>query len=502
MTHFLGIDLGSSFVKASIIEADLGTVVGFGSSPETEMPLANPQPNWAEQDPEVWWTNTVHAVRSALAKRPDVANSISAIGISYQMHGLVVVDKNQQVLRPSIIWCDSRAVQIGEAAYRQLGESYCLEKLLNSPGNFTASKLKWVMDNEPKVYEKIYKVMLPGDYLAMRLTGEIVTTASGLSEGIMWDYSQQALPDRLFEHFKLDRTHIANVVPTFSVQGKLASKAATALGLREGILITYRAGDQPNNAFALNALQPGEMAATAGTSGVIYAVTDKTLTDKEGRVNTFVHVNHTKTTPRYGVLMCVNGAGAMYSRLRRELSSSKGELISYDQMNKLASEASVGSDGLAFLPFGNGAERILKNKAPGASMHRPHLKEYPPSHLCRARQEGIAFALGYGFEILNEMNIRSSVIRAGHANMFLSPVFCETFAMVTGVPLELYDTDGSQGAARGAGVGVGHYTTPADALVNLKQVKTCEPGQTNQNSCLTAFIAWKAILKQALLHAR
>ncbi len=489
----LGIDLGSSFVKASIIDGETGRLVGFGSSPSIEMTIARPKENWAEQDPELWWSNAVGAIHAAIAKKPAVANSIGAIGISYQMHGLVVVDKNQAVLRPSIIWCDSRAVQIGEDTFQALGPNYCNGNLLNSPGNFTASKLKWVKDNEPRVYERIYKAMLPGDYLAMRLTGEIATTDSGLSEGIMWDYQKQSLADRLFEHLKLDRSHIANVVPTFSLQGNLTDKAATELGLRKGIPIGYRAGDQPNNAFALNALQPWEMAATAGTSGVIYAVTDKPVADREGRVNTFLHVNNTKETPRLGVLMCVNGAGAMYSRLRRTMSSLKGELISYEHLNALAAQAPVGSDGLYFIPFGNGAERILKNKEPGASMHGLDHDRHHESHRCRATQEGIAFALAYGLELLRGMNMESKVIRAGHANLFLSEVFCETFANVSGVTLELYNTDGSQGAARGAGGGVGYYKTPREAVGSLTLIKAYGPGR-DRSMCLEAFGTWKAIL--------
>lgn len=494
--HFLGIDLGSSYVKASIIEADSGKVVGFGSSPETEMPIISPKAGWAEQDPELWWGNAVRAVRAAIAKRPDSAKSIAAIGISYQMHGLVVVDKNQQVLRPSIIWCDSRAVQIGEDVYQQLGEKYCMERLLNAPGNFTASKLKWVKEYEPHIYSKIHKVMLPGDYLAMRLTGEIATTASGLSEGIMWDYRQQTLADGFLDPCGLDKSMVANVVPTFSNQGSLTAAAAEELGLKKGIPIAYRAGDQPNNAFSLNVLNPGELAATAGTSGVIYGVTGTSIADPLSRVNTFVHVNHLPADPRYGVLMCVNGTGSMNSWLRNTVSVNSST-IPYDQLDALAATAPIGSDGLYVLPFGNGAERILGNKEIGASIHGLNLNRHTLAHVCRATQEGIAFALGYGFEMLTTMNIRSSVIRAGHANMFLSPTFCDTFAAVTGVTLELYKTDGSQGAARGAGIGIDFYKTPSESLKNLTRVKTYEPGIAHDRHRI-AFAAWKSILSKQI----
>jgi xylulokinase len=495
--YLLGVDLGSSAIKASIIEAESGRVAGLASSPSTEMAINSPKHDWAEQDPELWWDNTIQAVKTAIERASIDPDAIAGIGISYQMHGLVLVDKNHQVLRPSIIWCDSRAVQLGEEAYNQLGELYCMERLMNSPGNFTASKLKWVKDNEPEVYARIHKVMLPGDYLAMRLTGEISTTVSGLSEGIMWDYQKESLPERLFNYYGLDQNHVAQVVPTFSIQGQLTSEVAKAMGLKAGIPVAYRAGDQPNNAFSLNALHPGEVAATAGTSGVIYGIVNTPTADTQARVNTFVHVNHDKENPRFGVLLCVNGTGIMNSWLRNTLFS-MNHPVEYNQLNDLAAQAPVGSDKLYILPFGNGAERMLRSREVGASFHGLNLNRHKAPHVCRATQEGVVFALGYGFDILNELNIKSTVIRAGHANMFLSKVFCETFANVTGARLELYNTDGAQGAARGAGVGMGYYKSPDEAFKNLTRISTYEPDPVHQEKYLSAFAEWKSILNTQL----
>jgi xylulokinase len=496
--YLLGIDLGSSAVKASLVDADTGKVAAFAASPTTEMKIDSPMHNWAEQNPEIWWENSIKAIQSALKESNVNPNQIAGIGIAYQMHGLVVVDKNQKVLRPAIIWCDSRAVEIGEGAYNQLGELYCMERLMNSPGNFTASKLKWVKDHEPEVYEKIHKVMLPGDYLAMRLTGEITTTVSGLSEGIMWDYQKETIPERLFNYYGLDTGHVADIHPTFSVQGKLTAEAAVVLGLKAGTPIAYRAGDQPNNAFALNALHPGEIAATAGTSGVIYGIVDKPTADNLARVNTFVHVNHANSKPRYGVLLCVNGTGIMNSWLRNTLLSMNHSSINYNQLNELAAQAPVGSDNLVVLPFGNGAERMLQSKDVGASIHGLNLNRHTAAHLSRATQEGVVFALGYGFDILNELNIKSTIIRAGYANMFLSPVFCETFANATGAVLELYNTDGSQGAARGAGVGISYYSSPDEAFSNLICIKKYEPDSADRNRYLEAFGRWKEKLNNQI----
>jgi xylulokinase len=493
----LGIDLGSSSVKVSFIDADTGITLAHASAPQTEMEIMSPEPGFAEQHPDEWWKHAVTAVREAISKGNIRIDEVMGIGIAYQMHGLVVVDKEQNVLRPSIIWCDSRAVSIGERAAEHLGHRYCLDHFLNSPGNFTASKLTWVKENEPQVFDRIDKVMLPGDYLAMRLTGEVVTTISGLSEGIFWDFQNQSIADSLLKEYGIPKEMLATAVPAFAVQGTLTVKAADELGLHAGTPVAYRAGDQPNNAFSLKALHPGEVAATAGTSGVIYAITDKPAADLQSRVNTFVHVNNTPMLERNGVLLCVNGTGIMNSWLRK-IVSSYGNMISYAELNELASQISPGADGLIVLPFGNGAERMLNNKNIGANIHGLDLNRHTSAHLSRAVQEGIVYALGYGFGIMNDMGIRPTVIRAGHANMFLSEVFCEAFVNVTGAALELYNTDGSQGAARGAGVGIGYYQKPEDAFISLKSLRRYEPDELKSAKYAGAFERWKHQLNQQL----
>lgn len=498
MGYLMGFDLGSSSVKASLIHADSGKLVASANSPQTEMEISSPKHGWAEQDPEMWWLHTVAATKQVLQQSGVNPEDIKGIGISYQMHGLVVVDKNFNVLRPAIIWCDSRAVEIGDRAKQSLGLDYCENNLLNSPGNFTASKLKWVKENEPLLYERIYKYMLPGDYIAMRLTGEIATTIPGLSEGVTWDYQKQQLSDELLELYEIDKTLVPELVPTFSNQGELTYEAAKVTGLKIGTPVTYRAGDQPNNAFSLNALNPGEIATTAGTSGVIYGVVDKRTSDKHSRVNTFVHVNYEKSAPRMGVMLCVNGTGIMNRWLQNNIAHS-GKPLNYIEMNLLAKQSPIGSEGLTILPFGNGSERVLQNINIGASFHGLDLNRHSASHLCRAVQEGIVFSLGYGFEILNQLGIKSSVIRAGHANMFLSDVFCDIFTQITNTELQLYNTDGSQGAARGAGVGVGYYKTLDEAFLNLTCIKRYQPDQEKRTAYQHPYQLWKEILKNQLI---
>lgn len=499
MKYLLGIDLGSSSVKASIVDATSGATLAAAQSPSEEMSMKALQPGWAEQDPELWWEHARNAIVQALKASKISGTAIQAIGISYQMHGLVCVDKNQQVLRPSIIWCDSRAVPYGQKAFTQLGEEYCLGSLLNSPGNFTASKLKWVKENEPAVFERIDKIMLPGDYLAMKLTGEIVTTASGLSEGTLWDFKQASVAERLMTHYGFPASIIPPIVPTFSVQGKVLATVASELGLAAGTPVSYRAGDQPNNAFSLNVLNPGETAATAGTSGVIYSVTDQNAHDKKSRVNTFMHVNNEtdRVGKRNGVLLCINGTGILNSWLRKTAQSG-GAPYDYKSMNAIAANAPIGSDGLVVLPFGNGAERILENRDIGASVQGLNFNIHQQAHLFRAGQEGIVFSLAYGFDILQGMGLKTSMIRAGHANMFLSPLFREAFVNTIGATLELYDTDGAKGAALGAGKGAGLFDSFTTAFKGLHKILTEEPNPAKAEQYKNSYTHWLKQLNDKL----
>jgi xylulokinase len=488
----LGLDIGSSFVKASIIEIERGLLKTASYSPETEMEILSPRPGHAEQDPETWWK----AVLACLDKIKSAGirlDEIEAIGISYQMHGLVVVGKDLRPLRPSIIWCDSRAVTTGEKAFDAIGHDLCLKRFMNSPGNFTASKLAWVKKNEPGIYKKIYKFMLPGDYIALKLSGEATTTPAGLSEGILWDYTDSAPAKLILDYFAIDERLIPEIRPSFGLQCVISRNAACETGLKEGIPVAYRAGDQPNNAFSLNVLNPGETATTAGTSGVVYGVSNKPVYDAESRVNGFLHVNHSAKAGRYGILMCINGTGILNSWLKHNMPG-----LSYEEMNRLAATVAPGSEGLVILPYGNGAERTLSNINPGVSVRGLDLIRHTKAHLLRAAQEGIVFALKYGMEIMEGMGIKAETIRAGHANMFLSNVFCEAFACATGANVELFSTDGAQGAARGAGIGSNAYGSFADAFTGLEIISKIEPARGLADAYGQAYALWKQTLDVVL----
>lgn len=487
--YLLGIDIGTSSIKVAVVDATTQKNIARVQYPEEETPIKSPMPGWAEQSPMDWWHNTQQAILKLNAFGLFNPKDIKAIGISYQMHGLVTVGKNQEVLRDSIIWCDSRSVNLGNRAFDTLGHERCLSALLNSPGNFTASKLAWVKENEPYIYDKIDKIMLPGDFIAMKLTGEITTSISALSEGIFWDFQKNKISEDVMNHFGFDKKVIPEIKPLFSIHGQLKDEVAGILGLTAGIPIAYKAGDQPNNALSLNVLRPGEVAATAGTSGVIYGVSDRLTYDKLSRVNTFAHVNYSVDHPRTGVLLCINGTGSMYRWAKHTFAP----YLSYNELNHIASQAPLGSEALKALPFGNGAERMLNNVYTGAQFIGIDLNVHQQSHIFRAVQESIAFAFRYGLDIMCENEVQPKIIKAGWANLFLSDLFAQTFVDVTNVPVELYENDGSVGAALGAGIGAGIFSNPEEAFNGQTIKKYIEPKNTKAYEPI--YQDWKEILE-------
>ena len=479
-------------MKASLVDVETGEIVASKFYPEREAPIKAVKAGWAEQEPQMWWDNAKLSLCDIMSATGANGEDILAIGISYQMHGLVCVDKNQKVLRPSIIWCDSRAVQYGERAFDTLGADKCLGHLLNSPGNFTASKLAWVKENEPEVFDRIDKIMLPGDYIAMRLSGEAQTTISGLSEGMMWDFKEKKPAKFLLDYYGFSESVLPTIVPTFSVQSTVSKAAAEELGLKEGTPISYRAGDQPNNAVSLNVFNPGEIASTAGTSGVVYGVLGEVNYDPKSRVNTFAHANYTTEQDRLGVLLCINGTGILNAWVHRNITPDMG----YAEMNDLAATVPVGSEGVSVIPFGNGAERVLQNQEVNCSIHGVNFNKHNRAHIVRAAQEGIVFSFCYGMEIMRQMGMDIQKIHAGKANMFLSPLFRDTLASVSGAIIELYETDGSAGAAKGAGIGAGIYKDHDEAFATLKKLQVIEPNLANKDAYLQAYDNWKKKLEE------
>jgi xylulokinase len=492
--YLLGFDIGTSSVKASLVDAVSGSCVASDFFPKVEAPIKALKSGWAEQTPDSWWQYIKQATAAILAASKVAPADIKAIGFSYQMHGLVMIDRKGEVIRDAIIWCDSRGVPYGEKAFREIGAEQCLSHLLNQPGNFTATKLAWVKENEPQNFERIYKIMLPADYIAYKMTGEIVTNPEGLSEYMLWDFKTNAPAWFMFDYFGFPHDILPEIRPTFGNQGCLTAEAAAELGLAEGTPITYRAGDQPNNALSLNVFNPGEVASTGGTSGVVYGINDRVDYDSRSRVNNFAHVNHTAEQTRIGVMTCINGTGSLYSWMKRNVAPTG---CSYNDMNELAAKSPVGCCGVSVLPFGNGAERILENRQIDSSILGINFNIHNKSHLLRAAQEGIVFSFMYGMEIMSKIGLDIKKIHAGHANMFLSPIFRDTLASVSGATIELYETDGSVGAAKGAGIGAGIYKDNNEAFASLKLIDVIYP-KADRAPYIDAYNLWKSRLEAAL----
>ncbi|MBR5849465.1 MAG: carbohydrate kinase [Alistipes sp.] len=489
----LGIDIGSSSVKVSLLDIASGQCVASSTNPQQEMPIDAVKSGWAEQDPEMWWKYVVEGIRKIAAEHS--MQEVVSIGITYQMHGLVVLDKEQKPLRKAIIWCDSRAVEIGAEALEAIGRDYCLEHALNSPGNFTASKLAWVKQNEPELFAKVDQFILPGDYIAYRLSGRVSTSVSGLSEQILWDFKEERRADFVADHYGIPHSMIPEAGLSIGIEARTDAATEALLGIPEGTPIAYRAGDQPNNAFSLNVMEAGEIAATGGTSGVVYGVVDTPKADPLSRVNTFVHVNHTPEAPRYGILLCINGTGILNSWMRRNVVQLQ---LDYGAMNDLAEQAPVGSDGLVVLPFGNGAERVLENRTTGAAMVGIDLNRHTTAHILRATQEGIAFSFRYGIDLMRDLGLKPDVIRAGKANLFLSPLFRQTLSTLTGARIELFNTDGSLGAARGGALGAGYYKSREEAFASLQCLEVVEPREEDREALEEAYEQWKKAVKARL----
>ncbi len=489
----LGIDIGSSSVKVSLLDVASGACIASSTNPAQEMPIDAVQSGWAEQDPEMWWQYVVEGIRKIGQEHP--LSEVAAIGITYQMHGLVALSKEHKPLRKAIIWCDSRAVEIGAEALEAIGRDFCLEHALNSPGNFTASKLAWVKRNEPELFAQIDKFILPGDYIAYRLSGEVSTSVSGLSEQILWDFKEEKRADFVADYYGILQEMIPEAGLSIGIEAHTNAATEALLGIPAGTPIAYRAGDQPNNAFSLNVMEAGEIAATGGTSGVVYGVVDTPKADPLSRVNTFVHVNHTPATPRYGILLCINGTGILNSWMRRHVVQ---QTLDYAAMNELAEQAPAGSDGLVVLPFGNGAERVLENRTTGAAMVGIDLNRHTTAHILRATQEGIAFSFRYGIDLMRELGLKPDVIRAGKANLFLSPLFRQTLSTLTGARIELFNTDGSLGAARGGALGAGLYKSREEAFRSLQCLEVVEPCEADREALEKSYELWKAAVKARL----
>lgn len=435
---FLGIDVGTSSVKVSIVGED-GVILASATAPaSSERAINSPNPNWAEQNPEDWWEDAQQAI---LNLPLEARLQVEAIGIAYQMHGLVLVDSQFQPVRPSIIWCDGRNIQESQILAESLGLDALENRLLNKPGTLTLAKLAWVAEHEPETLAKAHTFGLPGDFIAYKLTGEWSTTKSGYSEMVGWDFGASIPFEEGFRKagWKLP---LPEARPNLEEGAPIQKVIAEKLGLPPSARVTYRAGDQPNNAFGLGVLQQGETAISAGTSGVLYGIGDSSPGLHEG-INRFLHVNS-----QIGVLMCLNGVGSALAFARRTWFQNQ----SYEALSELASQANP-ENCPYFFPFGNGAERILSERAFSGFTELDFNRHNLPE-LARSVFEGIAFAYRLGSEKMEKAGCLSKVVNGTESGLLKSSFFAQLLANELQVELILSEGDGSTAAARGAALGI------------------------------------------------
>ncbi len=457
MSHVLGIDASTTAVKAILLDGS-GAVRGIGSS---AYEFSVPRPLWSEQDPHLWWDGTVAAIRAVLASTGVPGDDVVAVGLTGQMHGAVLLDGADEVLRPAILWNDQRTGAECDLIREIVGP----ERLVAITGNdaltgFTAPKLVWVRDHEPEIWGRVAHVLLPKDYVRLRLTGGHAMDKADGSGTMLFDLAARDWSGEVLDALRIDP---AWMPPTFEgpeVTGTLTAEAAAATGLRSGTPVVAGGGDQAANAVGVGAVEPGVVALSLGTSGVVFATTDRPLFEARGRVHAFCHA-----VPGRWHMMSVMLSAAGSLRWFRDAVAPGTE---YDDLVAPAAEVPAGSEGLLFLPYLTGERSPYPDPLARGAFVGLTLA-HDRRHLTRAVLEGVAFGLRDGLDLMVEAGMPApSVIRASGGGTS-SPLWRQILADVLGAEIATVDT--AEGAAYGAGllaaVGAGWFPTVETAAARL-----------------------------------
>lgn len=477
MNYLLGIDIGTTGAKTLLINESGETVAQFTA----EWPLSTPHPNWAEQNPEDWWNGTVTSIKEVLrlARLKDVGE-IKGIGLSGQMHSSVFLDKDNKVLRPAILWCDTRTAP----QCKWITEKVGLENLrawVYNPAleGFTAPKIIWVRDNEPQVYEKVRRVLLPKDYIRFLLTGEQAMDVSDAAGTLMFDVRNRRWSDEFLEAVGIPKDFLPPVLESIDVCGRITRRVAELTGLREGTPVVGGGADNTCGATGTGIVKEGRVLASLGTSGVIFAHTDSVKVDPRMRVHTFCHSVPDKWY-LMGVVLSAGGAFRWFRDVLGEMEKQQARSVGqdpYDLLTREAQQAPIGSEGLFFLPYLMG-ERTPHQSADARGAFIGLTARHEKSCIVRSVLEGITFGMRDSLEIMRQLGLKIEQIRlTGGGGK--SPFWKQLQADIYGAEVVTVNTTEGPafGAAIMAGVGAGVYADLVEAVEDV--VKITERIQPN-----------------------
>ena len=494
MNCYIGIDIGTSGTKTLAI-AENGAIL---ASAVAEYPLASPKPGWSEQNPEDWWTASVKTVAEVLKKGRIKPGDVKGIGLSGQMHGSVFLDKDQQVIRPALLWNDQRtAAECAEIEQRVGGRKKLIGMVANPAlTGFTAPKILWLRNHEPKNFEKCTKVLLPKDYVRLRLTGEFATEVSDASGTLLLDVTKRNWSKKLLSALELDASLMPEVFESEEVSGTLTAEAAKLMGLNAGVPVVGGGGDQAASAVGNGIVGKGVVSATMGTSGVVFAHSDEVQVDPEGRVHTFCHAVRGK----WHVMGCVLSAGGSLQWYRNQLADAEIaaakalNIDPYELLTQQAAQAPVGSEGLYFLPYLTGertpyADPNARGCWVGLSLRHGR------AHMVRSVMEGVTYAMRDSLEIIREMNIPIKEVRASGGGA-RSPFWRQMQADIYGEKVVTINAEEGPafGVALLAAAGTGAYKDVVEACqATIQTVTETKPIAKHKKKYNAAYPQYQAL---------
>jgi xylulokinase len=489
-SNILGIDIGTGGTRALVVD-EHGRIAA--SATEEHEPFASPKIGWAEQRPEDWWHAAGVAVHKALAAGNLRGEQISCVGFSGQMHGAVMLDAAGEVVRPALIWCDVRT----EKQCKELNERIGAERLIQltcNPAlpNFTLTKFLWVRENEPENWKRVRSVMLPKDYVRFRLTGERAIDVADASGTLMLDVARRKWSDAMLQAAEIDASLLPRVFESPDICGKISALGAEATGLAVGTPVVAGAGDQAAGATGMGIVTPGTVSATIGTSGVVFAATDRPALDPRGRLHTFCHA----VPGRWHVMGVTQAAGLSlrWFRDRLDCRAAQPDVDPYGRLTSEAASAPAGAHGLLWAPYLMG-ERTPHLDAEARGMLVGLTASHTRAHVVRAILEGVAFSLKDTFTIFEEMNVPVQSIRLGGGGA-RSPLWRQIQADVYGHEVEIVEAE--EGAAYGAALlaGVGAKIWPSvDAACDsvVRVVERIRPNPANAEVMQKNYAAYRRI---------